>query len=123
MTVHAVFLGSQHRCFTKLKTYQLCLLLCLLQSVHKVVRAHPYVLAVSFLAMAAVMTAGVLGVLAAADSETRHRRASATGAFTCPCDVMSSKPLLHRPSLVVPGPSQQGLATLPTTCIPCCPAQ
>lgn len=43
------------------------------------VRAHPYVLIVSLLTTAAIMTAGVVGVLAAADTETRHRKDSATG--------------------------------------------
>lgn len=43
------------------------------------VRAHPYVAVVSFLTMAVVLVAGVVGVLAAADTETRHRRDAATG--------------------------------------------
>lgn len=44
------------------------------------IRAHPYVGVVSLLTMAAIMTAGVVGVLAAADTETRHRKDAATGA-------------------------------------------
>lgn len=50
------------------------------QSTAKVIRAHPYVGAMSLLTMAAIMTAGVVGVLAAADTETRHRKDAATGA-------------------------------------------
>jgi hypothetical protein len=49
------------------------------QSTVRVVRAHPYVAVVSFLTMAIVLVAGVVGVLAASDTETRHRRDSAKG--------------------------------------------
>lgn len=47
------------------------------QSVVRVVRAHPYVAFLSLLAAAALMTAGVVGVLAASSAEVRHRRDSA----------------------------------------------
>jgi hypothetical protein len=54
---------------------------CDVQSAAKVIRAHPYVAAVLLLTMAAIMTAGVVGVLAAADTETRHRKDAATGVW------------------------------------------
>lgn len=59
-------------------------LLCLLyahhmQSTAKVICAHPYVALLSLLTMAIIMTAGVVGVLAAADTETRHRKDAAKG--------------------------------------------
>jgi hypothetical protein len=52
----------------------------LLQSLRQVLRAHPYIWIVSVLLTVVLMTAGVVGVLAAAQTETRHRKDSATGA-------------------------------------------
>lgn len=43
------------------------------------IRAHPYVAVVSLLTTAAILTAGVVGVLAAASTETRHRMDSCKG--------------------------------------------
>lgn len=43
------------------------------------VRAHPYVLIVTLLTLAGIMAAGLVGVLAAAHTETQHRKDSAQG--------------------------------------------
>lgn len=56
------------------------LLSLLLQSLQQVLRAHPYIWVVSLLVTVVLMAAGVLGVLAAAQTETRHRKDSASGA-------------------------------------------
>ncbi|KAF8060038.1 serine/threonine-protein kinase [Scenedesmus sp. PABB004] len=50
-----------------------------IKSFRQVVRAHPYILVVALLTTAVLATAGVLGVLAAARTEMRHRRDSAMG--------------------------------------------
>jgi hypothetical protein len=55
----------------------------LLQSLQQVLRAHPYIWIVSLLITVVLMAAGVLGVLAAAQTETRHRKDSATGMWNC----------------------------------------
>jgi hypothetical protein len=51
----------------------------LMQSLQQVLRAHPYIWIVSLLVTVVLMAAGVIGVLAAAQTETRHRKDSATG--------------------------------------------
>eukprot|EP00775_Hariotina_reticulata_P009645 gene9645-9805_t len=50
-----------------------------LEGVSKVVREKPYTLLVSLLATLLLIAAGVVGVLAAANTETRHRKGSAIG--------------------------------------------
>ncbi|WIA33746.1 hypothetical protein OEZ86_006861 [Tetradesmus obliquus] len=50
-----------------------------LKSLQQVLRAHPYIWVVSLLVTVVLMAAGVLGVLAAAQTETRHRKDSASG--------------------------------------------
>jgi type II secretory pathway component PulK len=63
-----------------------------------VLRAHPYIWVVSVLLTVVLMAAGVVGVLAAAQTETRHRKDSATGG------LQRSKMLLLLVSAVVLSP-------------------
>jgi hypothetical protein len=57
------------------------------------VRAKPHILILSLLATLLLIAAGVVGVLAASNTETRHRKGSALGASAN--SQLSGKPALR----------------------------
>jgi hypothetical protein len=83
------------------------MVLWLVQSLLQVLRAHPYIWIVSVLLTVVLMAAGVVGVLAAAQTETRHRKDSATGACSAVRDaaVIKAQRLLGSPVVSAGGGS------------------